>query len=98
MEGAPWLDAPREHVLTEDDFDIVLRMPTRTLSGRRYKITRYEDADGVGELYDLQEDPGEFVSRWDDPDYASIKSDLLATLDDVMNHDTKQLPSVGLVG
>jgi arylsulfatase A-like enzyme len=98
MEGAPLLDGPREHVLTEDDFDIVLRMPTRTLSGRRYKITRYEDADGVGELYDLQEDPGEFVNRWDDPDFAPLRSDLLATLDHVMNHEVKQLPTVGLVG
>jgi len=99
MEGRPLLDgSAREHVITEDDFDIVLRVPLRTLTTRRYKVTRYEEAPGVGELYDLEEDPGEFVNRFDDPQYAVLRSDLLATLDDVINHDVRSEPKVGLVG
>ena len=52
----------REHVLTEDDFDAVLRVPLRTITTERHKLTAYLDAPGQGELYDLVEDPGEFVN------------------------------------
>jgi hypothetical protein len=45
----------------------------------------------------LQEDPGELVNRWDDAGYAATKSDLLALLDDVMNHEVRKEPVVGLV-
>ena len=34
------------------------------------------------ELYDLVDDPGELVNRWADPAYASLRSDLVATLRD----------------
>jgi arylsulfatase A-like enzyme len=96
MEGRPLRDLPREHVLTEDDFDIIARIPMRTLTTKRYKLHRYLEAP-FGELYDLQEDPGEIVNRWDDPAYASTRNDLLVLLDDVMNHDIRKEPSVGLV-
>src|SRR5262249_34071687 len=86
MEGRALSDLPREHVLTEDDFNIMARIPLRTLTTTRDKVHRYLEAP-FGELYDLQEDPGEIVNRWDDPGYAAVKSDLLALLDDVMNHD-----------
>ena len=36
---------------------------------------------GIGELYDLVEDPHEFRNRWDDPDHAMIKADLARRLD-----------------
>jgi arylsulfatase A-like enzyme len=97
IEGRPLLDGPREHVLTENDHQMVFRMPLRTLTTTRYKVTRYEEQPGVGELYDLQEDPGEIVNRWDDPAYGSVRSDLLSTLDDTMNHDSKSAPMVGVV-
>jgi arylsulfatase A-like enzyme len=97
MEGRPLLDGRREHVLTENDHQMLFRLPLRTLTTTRYKVTRYEEQPGVGELYDLEDDPGEFVNRWDDPAYASVRSDLLATLDDVMNHDGKSAPMVGVV-
>jgi hypothetical protein len=48
-------------------------------------------------LYDLQEDPGELVNRYDDPAYAAVRSDLHALCDDVMNHDVRREPAVGLV-
>jgi len=37
------------------------------------------------------------VNRFDDPAYASVRSDLLALCDDVMNHEVRREPSVGLV-
>ena len=40
----------------------------------------YEGTEG--ELYHLSEDPGSLVNLWDDPAYASRKSDLIADLDD----------------
>ena len=87
---------PREYVLTENDFNIVTSIPMRTITTTRYKLHRYLEAP-FGELYDLHDDPGEVVNRYDDPAYASVRSDLLALLDDVMNHDVRKEPTVGLV-
>ncbi len=42
----------------------------------RYKITVYRAWD-EGELFDLQEDPGELNNLWDDPDSQLLKRDLL---------------------
>ena len=86
----------REWVLSENDFSVIAWIPMRTLTTTRYKLHRYLELP-VGELYDLQEDPGELVNRFDDPAYASIRSDLLALCDDVMNHDVRKEPIVGLV-
>jgi arylsulfatase A-like enzyme len=96
IEGRRLLDGPREWVLTENDFDILTWLPLRTITTRRYKLHRYLEQP-LGELYDLQEDPGEVVNRYDDPAYATVRSDLLALCDDVMNHDVRREPSVGLV-
>jgi arylsulfatase A-like enzyme len=48
----------------------------RTYIENRYKITIYRDQT-YGELFDLETDPGEMHNRWDDPDYAEIKSRLM---------------------
>ena len=42
----------------------------------RYKISVYHN-QGLGEIYDLQEDPGEFVNLWDDPRHLALKAELL---------------------
>jgi arylsulfatase A-like enzyme len=96
MEGTALGQSVREYVLTENDFDIVASIPMRTITTARYKLHRYLDAP-FGELYDLGEDPGEIVNRYDDPAYAATRSDLAALLDDVMNHEIRKEPSVGLV-
>jgi arylsulfatase A-like enzyme len=99
MEGADLHDTSgREHTLTENDFDIVLTLRLRTLSTRDWKVTRYEDNVGVGELYSLEDDPEELVNRWDDPGCRSIRDELLTALDDTMNHDVHSEPKVGIVG
>ena len=42
----------------------------------RYKLVNYHGT-GLGELFDLQNDPHEFTNLWDDPEYADIKLDLI---------------------
>ena len=42
-----------------------------------HKLVVYH-GHGLGELYDLHDDPDEFHNRWNDPAYASQKLDLLA--------------------
>jgi hypothetical protein len=68
----------------------------RTITTAHYKLHRYLEAP-FGELYDLVDDPGEVVNRYDDPAFASTRSDLGSLLDDVMNHEVRREPMVGLV-
>src|SRR2546425_538247 len=98
LEGRPLHDPPREHILTEDDM-IRGALAFRTLTTRRYRLTRDEAQPERGELYDLGDDPGELVNRWSDPALATVRSDLLAMLDDVMRHDlARELPLVCQAG
>ena len=43
---------------------------------RTHKLVVYH-GHGLGEIYDLEADPGEFDNLWDEPAAAGIKSDLL---------------------
>ncbi len=43
---------------------------------RRCKLVNYHGND-YGELYDLEEDPGEFRNLWDDPEQQSLKHKLI---------------------
>ncbi len=44
---------------------------------KRHKICVYHGHD-LGELYDLQEDPWEFVNLWDHPEHQALKHELIA--------------------
>ena len=44
----------------------------------RHKLVVYHGQE-VGELYDLQEDPSEFYSLWDDPGRKATKYELMRT-------------------
>ncbi len=48
----------------------------RTYIDERYKITVYRDHD-YGELFDLEEDPGELRNLWDEPSASALRSRLL---------------------
>ena len=68
-------DSLRDYVIVENRHEPTL-VHLRTYVDKRYKITVHRDRP-YGELFDLQEDPGEAHNRWNDPTYASVKSDLL---------------------
>jgi arylsulfatase len=44
---------------------------------RQFKLSVYH-GHGLGELYDLDNDPWEFNDLWNNPDYATVKADLIA--------------------
>ncbi|MBR2568863.1 MAG: DUF4976 domain-containing protein, partial [Paenibacillus sp.] len=48
----------------------------KTYVDSRYKITVYYN-QSYGELFDLEQDPGEVHNRWNDPEYAELKQELL---------------------
>jgi arylsulfatase A-like enzyme len=100
LEGRPLTQLDREWVLTEDDFDMAvgagLRLPLRTITTTRWKIDVYLEQPW-GELYDLADDPGELVNRWDDPGCAAVKDDLMALVREQTRFSPVTLPTVGLV-
>lgn len=98
LDGRPLLDGPRDYVLTEDD---ILRgaMAFRTLTTKRYRLTRNNHDPAGGELYDLVNDPGELVNRWTDASCAADRRELLALLDRVAPRELRrELPLVCQAG
>jgi arylsulfatase len=74
--------APADHhrdVVRSEYFD-ALAEPDGTFAtmyrDRRYKLVVYH-GHGLGELYDMQEDPGEFNNLWDSPSHQALKLDML---------------------
>ena len=65
----------RDHAICENR-----HQPTtihhKTYVDKRYKITVYYNHD-YGELFDLQEDPGETSNLWDDPEAKDLKMRML---------------------
>lgn len=75
---------PPSSVLIEDDaqaphFGFTVAPRIRTLITDRYRLSIY-GRTGHNELFDLQEDPGELVNRWNEPSFASIQSQLIEEL------------------
>ncbi len=65
----------RDHVICENRHEPTT-IHLKTFVTDRYKLTVYYNHT-YGELFDLEEDPGEIRNRWDDPAYAEIKAQLL---------------------
>ena len=68
----------QESVVIENDEDY-LGLRLRTLVTDRHKITVYP-GEQYGELFDLQEDPGELHNLWDDPRHQTLKRHLRGEL------------------
>jgi len=71
-------DHHRDFVRTEyyDAVDLPDRSFATMYRDRRWKLIIYH-GHGLGELYDMEADPYEFDSLWDDPAHQTIKTDLL---------------------
>lgn len=65
----------REHVIVENRHNPTT-MNMKTYIDERYKVTIHFNRE-YGELYDLQEDPGEYMNLWDLPAHQDLKKDLL---------------------
>ena len=78
LTGAAAPDRHRDFVRCEyyDALDEPNRSFGTMYRDRRWKLNFYHDA-GVGELYDLTQDPCEFDSLWDSPAHQGVKTDLL---------------------
>ncbi|MDP6994425.1 MAG: DUF4976 domain-containing protein, partial [Woeseiaceae bacterium] len=61
-------------------FERIYQMGYKAVRTNRYKYIRYEDLDGVDELYDLANDPYELRNVIGDPRFADVLSDMDAEL------------------
>ena len=71
-------DSARDHILVENRHQ-PNKLYELTYVDNRYKINTFSGAD-YGEIYDLENDPGERVNLWDDPDHIELKAGLLLKL------------------
>ncbi|WP_409343839.1 sulfatase [Paenibacillus sp. MBLB4367] len=65
----------RDHALVEFRHEPTT-IHQKTYVNARYKLTVYYNQT-YGELFDLEEDPGELDNKWDDPAYREIKTEML---------------------
>jgi len=65
----------RDHVIVENQHQPTT-MNMRTFINNRYKLTVHFNQD-YGELYDLEEDPGEYENLWNKPECRELKQNLL---------------------
>ena len=78
LQGEPWRG--RELVFAEHPQDTVYGGPLMTMvRGQRYKLVHFLGQD-YGQLFDLEDDPGEERNRWDDEALAEVKQELLLAL------------------
>lgn len=83
-------DSLQDSVVVENDEDY-LGLRLRTLVTDRYQITVYP-GQSYGELFDLQEDPGQLRNLWDDPASQELKRDLLIRLMERLVETDNRLP------
>ena len=75
LEGEQWRG--RELVFAEHPPDGVYHGPYMTMvRSERYKLVHFLGQD-YGQLFDLDDDPGEVRNRWDDAALAAVKRELL---------------------
>jgi len=89
LKGTKPIDYHKEVVVT--DFNDSLgkgetdhfTQASMTFDGR-YKLAVYHSHKGLGELYDLKEDPGEFDNLWNNRDFFDLKNKLISRHLDVL--------------
>ena len=76
-QSSVWLnekEEARDHIICEFRHEPTV-IHQKTYVNQRYKITVYYN-ETYGELFDLEEDPGEFHNLWDQPEYQELKQEL----------------------
>lgn len=85
LTGQKPKDRHKDHVISQ--YYDALAQPNGT-HGTMYRDGRYKmcvyHGHGVGELYDLENDPGEFDNLWDDPASKDLKAEILGRHLDAM--------------
>ena len=71
-------ESARDHIIVENRHQPTT-IHVKTYVNERYKLTVYFNRP-YGELFDLQEDPGELRNLWDSPDHERLKADLVMKL------------------
>lgn len=88
LDGSGDEDAHRQFVRCEYYRALSLLAPGRErwegsyatmIRTERFKLVAYHGHE-VGELFDLETDPGEFDNLWDQPEYADIRFELMKTM------------------
>jgi len=94
MEGEPLpaRDGERERVVTVFDSAYRPELRLRTMFRDEQVVTVYPRMEGVGELYDLRDDPHQFENRWDDPSRRSARDELVGDLVDHVVEDRRGAP------
>jgi arylsulfatase A-like enzyme len=83
----------RDHVIVENRHQPT-KVHLRTYVDQRYKLTYYRDQP-YGELWDLEDDPGEINNLWDEPSAAALKSRLLhAALNAELRREPTRMPRI----
>ncbi|MEX2558155.1 MAG: sulfatase-like hydrolase/transferase [Actinomycetota bacterium] len=82
MDGAvlPVADGTRERVLTQYDSQVTPELVLRSMYRDGWFVTAYPKMGGVGELYDMREDPHQVVNRWEDPARRALRDELVRDL------------------
>ena len=68
----------RDHIIVENHHEPTT-VHVKTYVDNRYKLTVYYNKD-YGELFDLQEDPGEINNLWNSTEHTELKADLVMKL------------------
>lgn len=80
-QSAVWCGAEqsaRDHIIVENRHEPTT-IHVKTFVDERYKLTVYYQRD-YGELFDLNEDPGEVSNLWNAPECAELKANLMQKL------------------
>jgi arylsulfatase A-like enzyme len=101
--GVPFLDGElrlfphgrREYVLAEwEHWGDKGNSSLRCIRTKEHKLVHYNN-DTCGELYDLSNDPDEFINHYDDGDYADVRGELT---DKLVGHYLSRRPRVPYEG
>ncbi len=98
VTNKPETTGPRDAILIEEDNQRILPVlgkdpKARTLITQNWRLSVYHGHEW-GELYDLENDPGELDNLWDHTAHQDIKMSLLARLvqEQIALNDTSPLP------